>query len=47
MKRIEFIIILVLVIIIGGCQYWLARDTHVEVENMGQTQLSPTQIRTI
>lgn len=47
MKRIEFIIILVLVIIIGGSLYWLARDTHVEGENVGQTQLSPTQIRTI
>ena len=41
MKRIEFIIILVLVIIIGGSLYWLARDTHVEGENVGQTQLSP------
>ncbi len=47
MKRIEFIIILVLVIIIGGSLYWLARDTHMEGENVGQTQLSPTQIRTI
>ena len=47
MKRIEFIIILVLVIIIGGSLYWLTRDTHVEGVNVGQTQLSPTQIRTI
>lgn len=41
MKRIEFIIILVLVIIIGGSLYWLARDTHVEGENVGRHNCPP------
>ena len=47
MKKIEIIIILVLLVILGGGLYWWTKDNHVEGGTVGETTLSPTQIRSI
>lgn len=47
MKKIEIIIILSLVVIIGGCLYWWNKDNKVEGGSVGETTLSPTQIKSI
>lgn len=47
MRKIEIIIILTLVVIIGGCLYWWNKDNHVEGGSVGETMLSPTQIKSI
>lgn len=47
MKKIEIIIILTLVVIIGGCLYWWNKDNHLEGGSVGTTALSPTQIKSI
>lgn len=47
MRKIEIIIILTLIVIIGGCLYWWNKDNHVEGGSVGETMLSPTQIKSI
>lgn len=47
MKKIEIIIILTLVVIIGGCLYWWNKDNKVEGGSVGETTLSPTQVKSI
>ncbi len=47
MKKLEIIIILTLVVIIGGSLYWWNKDNHVEGGSMGETILSPTQVKSI
>lgn len=47
MKKIEIIIILTLVVIIGGCLYWWNKDNNVEGGSVGETMVSPTQIKSI
>lgn len=47
MKKIEIIIILTLVVIIGGCLYWWNKDNKVEGGSVGETNLSPTQVKSI
>lgn len=47
MKKIEFIIILTLVVIIGGSLYWWNKDNKVEGGSVGETTLSPTQVKSI
>ena len=47
MKQIEIIIILSLVVIIGGALYWWNKDKHVEGGSVGETTLSPTQVKSI
>lgn len=47
MKKIEIIIILSLVVIIGGALYWWNKDNHVEGGSVGETTLSPTQVKSI
>lgn len=47
MKKLEIIIILALIVIIGGGLYWLNKDNHISSVEEGTTQLSPTQVRSI
>lgn len=47
MKKIEIIIILTLVVIIGGCLYWWNKDNKVEGGSVGETTISPTQVKSI
>lgn len=47
MKRIELIIILTLIVIISGGLYWWNRDNHIEGGYVGETTLSPTQVKSI
>lgn len=47
MRKLEIIIILTLVAAIGGFAYWISKDNHVDIEEKGQTVLSPTQIKSI
>lgn len=47
MKKIETIIILLCVIIIGGFAYWLMKDNAVTAEEEAHTRLSPTQVKSI
>ena len=47
MRKIEIIIILSLVVIIGGALYWWNKDNHVEGGSVGETTLSPTQVKSI
>lgn len=47
MKKIEIIIILTLVAIIGGCLYWWNKDNKVEGGSVGETTISPTQVKSI
>lgn len=47
MRKIEIIIILALVVIIGGILYWWNKDNHIETAQVEQTTMSPTQIKSI
>ena len=47
MKKIELIIILTLIVIIGGALYWWNKDNAVSVKEEGSTMLSPTQVESI
>lgn len=47
MRKKEIIIILTLIVIIGGCLYWWNKDNHMEGGSVGETMLSPTQIKSI
>ena len=47
MKKIKLIIILVLIVVIGGSLYWWNKDNHVEGGSVGETTLSPTQVKSI
>ena len=47
MKKLEIIIILALVVIIGGSLFWVTKDDHIEGGSVGETTLSPTQVKSI
>lgn len=47
MRKIEIITILALVVIIGGFIFWWTKDNQVEGGSVGETMLSPTQIKSI
>lgn len=47
MRKLEIIIILTLIALIGGSLYWWNKDNHVEGGNVGETTLSPTQVKSI
>lgn len=47
MRKLEIIIILILATIIGGCLYWWNKDNYVEGGSVGETTLSPTQVKSI
>lgn len=47
MRKFEIIIILTLVVIIGGGLYWLNKDNSLEAGSVGETTLSPTQVKSI
>lgn len=47
MKKLQTIIILLCVIIIGGFAYWLMKDNAIAAEEEEHTSLSPTQIKSI
>ena len=47
MRKIETIIILSLVVIVGGALYWLNKDNSAETSQQEKTQLSPTQVKSI
>ena len=47
MRKFEIIIILTLVVIIGGGLYWWNKDNSLEAGSVGETTLSPTQVKSI
>lgn len=47
MRKFEIIIILALVAFLGGGIYWLTKNDHVEAGSVGETTLSPTQVKSI
>lgn len=47
MKRIQIIILLALILILGGAFYWLTKDNEVSVVQEDKTTLSPTQVESI
>lgn len=47
MKKIELIIILTLIVIIGGTLYWWNKDNFIGVKEKSITKLSPTQVESI
>ena len=47
MRKIQIILILSLIIIIGGGLYWLNKDNTVNVSEEEKTVLSPTQVKSI
>lgn len=47
MRKFEIIIILTLVVIIGGTLYWWNKDNSLEAGSVGETTLSPTQVKSI
>lgn len=47
MKRIQIIVLLALILILGGAFYWLTKDNEVSVVQEDKTTLSPTQIESI
>ena len=47
MKRIQIIVILALILILGGAFYWLTKDNEVSVVQEDKTTLSPTQVESI
>lgn len=47
MKRIQIIVLLALILILGGAFYWLTKDNEVSVVQEDKTTLSPTQVESI
>lgn len=47
MRKIEIIIILTLVVIIGGTLIWFMRGSSITVGQDGKTTLSPSQVKSI
>lgn len=47
MKKIQIIVLLALILILGGAFYWLTKDNEVSVVQEDKTTLSPTQVESI
>lgn len=47
MKRIQIIVLLALILILGGAFYWLTKDNEISVVQEDKTTLSPTQVESI
>ena len=47
MRKIQTILILSLIVIIGGGLYWLNKDNTADINEEEKTMLSPTQVKSI